>query len=782
MKLSKIFKESQAHPEYIKRLSNLGVVNFGKGITDKDEERTPHYEMGSCLEIYETNPIVTPAVNQLVEFIIPDKTVKINSPDKKSKRFVEKWYELRNDSLSEIKNILTTNIVSGNGYLEKRYTEEGDKNILDNIFSINDVTRIFVNPDDDKGNAFIFQLPVGMRSFWYMGELQTPSFYKVTYIKNYQFTFKMIWGFQIPSWKIAHYKSGWSRDNLYGRSQLASSIDANNIFQQILSSWDTISRTRQMGQKLISVADGETGMNIDQERLDELAEELEDTSASYKLFNVPLKFIQTDISSSGSYDLMENAVDMLRRMVMMSLLPQHLTPWSDSGTTMGSEQAMPPFLGRVKAKQNELIAFLDDNVIGELRKAYPWIHPKTTHLFSEPKILGDGEYVRFVTDLVRDNLIDIKQAQKYLIDKGILDKELFNSVDSVSTDLSQNNHPNDDKPQLKPEFAETFSLPFQTFKKKILLRKGIDLKNAKELLIDDIGGKTIRLLEDDENYSIYDGLNNIQNFNKINIELKTVKQAFNDYKDKLIKEQEEFEKGDSDEDKIIDELEKDVQVILQKQLLSVFNKIDTYKLKKEGFKEDFVNPKILPSLNDVFNNFGKKINDVVRRAMDKLSLVVTSDEDGVKTDLETKNMLSKKQTLLKKSLVDQIKVTKDKTLVDIKARISNGIASGQPVNKIKAEVEKDFNYENGVGWKFTRILNTSSRQAAGLLRLKKYQKMGFDNYEWITREDSKVRDTHAKKNRRVYNIEDSLTQFSSGKLDAIPGGSYNCRCRAVPRD
>ena len=777
MKFKKVFnfKETNENPEYIKRLSNLGVVNFGKGITDKNKERTPHYEMGECLEMFETNPIVAPAVNQLIEFIIPDKKMRVSSPDPKSQEFMEKWYELRDGSLEEVKNLLKTNVVGGNGYLEKRFMPYDDTTVLDNIFSINDVTRIYVNPDDVGGEvAFIFELPVGIKSFWYMGELQTPTFYKITYIKNFQWMFKMIWGFPIPGWKIGHYKSGWSRDNLYGRSQLASAIDANNIFNQILSSWDTISRTRQIGQKLISVADGETGMNIDQERLDELAEELEDTSASYKLFNVPLKFVQTDINSAGSYDLMESPVDMLRRMIMMSLLPQHLTPWSDSGTTMGSEQAMPPFLGRVKAKQNELIAFLNDNVINELRKVYDWIHPETTHIFSEPKILGDGEYVRFVTDLVRDNLISIEQAQKYLVDKGILDEELFDIKSKEPVE------PKEEKMKesvILTEGRTAKPYSFETFKKKLKNRKGIDLKDSRELKNYDIGGQVIRLIEDVENYSIYNGLSNIENFTKTIIELSTVKKAFEDYRQRLIKEQDEYKKGDSDEDKIIDEMERDIQKILQKQLLTVFGSIDNNKLKKEGFKESFVNPKILSGLDGIFSGFNKKIGDVVRRAMDKLGVVVTSDEDGVKPDLSTKNLLSKKQTLMKRSLIDQIKATKDKTLSDIKTRISNGIASGQSTTKIKQDVEKDFNYEKGIGYKFKRIINTTSRQSAGILKLKKLLSMGFETYIWDTMDDAKVRPEHAKKNKRVYNIEESL---SSNKMDAYPGKDFNCRCRIRP--
>jgi SPP1 gp7 family putative phage head morphogenesis protein len=68
-----------------------------------------------------------------------------------------------------------------------------------------------------------------------------------------------------------------------------------------------------------------------------------------------------------------------------------------------------------------------------------------------------------------------------------------------------------------------------------------------------------------------------------------------------------------------------------------------------------------------------------------------------------------------------------------------------------------------------------------LLKLKKWKLMGFEEYEWLTVGDEKVRPEHRKKNHRVYKIEDALrgkTIFPGGSLDPTKK-NINCRCTAI---
>lgn len=412
----------------ITKLRDLGVLSFGKRKnTDKNEASTPHYEFTKGYEMYENNPIVASALDQYVMFIIPNKHLNFYSTDKKSVEFMEEWCRQRPHLIQELKNILLNNLLTGNSPIEKRRakTVKGST-VLDNIFASNDMMRLYVNPDvkSDGSNAYFYELPIGIKTFKYLGELVTPGFYNITYIANYQYTYVMKWGFFISKDKLDIYQTGFSRFGIYGRSPMLSAIDANNIMMNIISSWDTIARTRQIDQKIISISDGINPVDVSQERLDKLADELENNEKSFTLLNIPLKFVQQEVNVAGKYDLLENVFNILRRMIIMNLLPQHLTAWSDSSTTQGSHSSMPPFLARIRSKQNEFIQYLGVLIIDDLRKTYPWLAKDLVFEFEEPRIMPDSVYINTIGRLRDSNIISLKQASEYLDKLGIINQDL----------------------------------------------------------------------------------------------------------------------------------------------------------------------------------------------------------------------------------------------------------------------------------------------------------------------------------------------------------------------
>lgn len=442
----------------IKRLSNLGAIGFGPGISDKKAIRTPHYEINKSLEMFELNTLVNSAVNQLVSFVIPNKRIKISSKDKATVQWLEEWHKQRRTIVEEFKNLLTTRILTGNSIIETLRDEAGK---LDNVFSYNDVSRVYVNPDvsEDGHDAFILQLPIGMKEFSYRGKERKLTFYQVRYIKNYEFVMKRVYGCLISNSEFLHFKAGWSRDNIYGRSQLTSAIDADNIFKELISTWDTVIKTRRKDIKIYSVADAETGKRYTQSQLDKLTDKLQDTASSFKLINIPLKLNETEIKTTGTYDLFEGVFDVIRRMIIMALLPQHLTPWGDSATTQGSDSAMPPFILRIKALQNEFIHFLDDAVIGNLRKDNPMLAEDATYVFDEPLLQGAEVYIRNITDLVSNNLLTAEQGKMILSKLGIIDETIIDEQKNVGV-VAGNSSKNED-----------VLISYEEFKKKQKVRR-----------------------------------------------------------------------------------------------------------------------------------------------------------------------------------------------------------------------------------------------------------------------------------------------------------------------
>jgi len=421
----------------VKTLSNIGAISFGKSLTGFHEEMTPHYEMSRCQEMYNRNPIVQSGVNQLATYILPNKHIKIQSTDERTQKFLTEWHNMRKGFLEEISNFLKTKLITGNAYLEKAYNTDGQ---LDNIFSINDSARIYINPNAEDGEEkYIYELPVGIQSFTYMGKIRIPQYYKIQYMTNYNWSFRQIYGVTLDAEKICMLKRGWRIDNIYGKAPLAAAIDADTIMDNILRSWNAISKNRMLSKKIISISDKVTSdMEIDQDRLDQLQTKLEDDERAFHLFNVPLQILQTDVGTASTYDTMHNVMEYLRKMIMVSLLPQHMTPWSETGTTQGSSEAMPAFVMRLKAEQNQLIDFMNENIIGELRKSYPWLAEDATYVFDEPIVRASENYVFMAYSLVNGGILSPKQAQNYLVNIGVLDEKLFaeksDSKESVPSD------------------------------------------------------------------------------------------------------------------------------------------------------------------------------------------------------------------------------------------------------------------------------------------------------------------------------------------------------------
>lgn len=415
-------------------LTDLGAFSFPRPITDKEEVNTPHYMMERCISMGLENPIVSSALEQVMAFVYPGKTLRSKSKDEKSKEWLDKWIKLRPELNEEIWKILWTNFVTGNGVLQYKYSEKHTnkygKPILDNVYALNDVGRLYFNPDySNEKEKYVYSIPVTVKEFYYDGELRTPKFYNIKYIAGDVFFIKIVYGIPVSGKKISVYKTGLSREGYYGRSSLASCIDVDNIMREIFSSWDTISKLKQIDQKIIT-PDGNGMYDVANQQYENLIKLLEEGRGSYLFVPFQVKLLQQDIRTSKGYDTMVDVMEFLRRMIMMGLLPQHLTPWGDSSTTQGSEASLPPFLARIKSKQNEFIQFLNKTIINKLKMDEPWLSEDLSFELDAPEVMGEPYYIKMITGLKREGIITPQQAVCWMKHLGIIDETLFD-VESV---------------------------------------------------------------------------------------------------------------------------------------------------------------------------------------------------------------------------------------------------------------------------------------------------------------------------------------------------------------
>jgi hypothetical protein len=407
----------------IDNLSNLGAFSYPTPITDKENINTPHYIMDRCLSMASENSIVSSAVEQVIMFIFPQKKLRVKSKSKKTEKWLNKWIKLRPDISEEMYKILFTNVATGNGIMQYVYNKEGK---LDNVYALNDVSRIYYNPDHkSKEDEYVYAIPLTVKEFYFDGKLQKPEFFNVKYVNGDAFFVKQVYGIPVSGEKIARYKTGWSREGFYGRSSLASCLDVDNIMREIMSSWDTISKLKQIDQKIIT-PDGNGMIDIANQQYQELIRLLEEGRGGYLFLPFQVKLLQQDIRTSKGYDTMVEVMEFLRRQIMMGLLPQFLTPWGESSTTQGSESSLPPFLARIKCKQGEFIQFLNNNLLNKLLLENPELSEDATFVLDAPEVMGETYYIKMISGLKRDGLITSQQAITWMKHLGIIDESIFN--------------------------------------------------------------------------------------------------------------------------------------------------------------------------------------------------------------------------------------------------------------------------------------------------------------------------------------------------------------------
>jgi len=290
----------------------------------------------------------------------------------------------------------------------------------------------------------------------------------------------------------------------------------------------------------------------------------------------------------------------------------------------------------------------------------------------------------------------------------------------------------------------------------------------------DVGGKTVTVAEDENFYYVFEGKKEIYKFIKLYISKKILWDVSTDYIKYLKALQNEFLNGDLPIDNITKKIEKEVEEEFTKRLRDFFKQIPQNK------KEAFLGLDVFGSLNKAFSGFNDFINQKINNILQDLKINIVDDNDDVnqKTDVNTKKILTDKVNIMKKNIADNIKQTKDVILNDIKNDLTNSMAADVPISTIQKDIEKKYNYRNGVGWKSRRTIQTSIHNANTLLKLNKWQNMGFKKFEWLTRNDPRVRDSHRKKNHRAFSIEKALKDTKNP--DAYPGKAYNCRCTAIP--
>lgn len=391
-------------------VSNLGALKFGQSVF-RDETRYPHWEMDKCLQMYERRPIVNSGVNQLVSFIIGEDIVAA-SDDPKTHEFLNTWLAQRPKLKGEVRKMVTVGVVAGNVYAEPTYRPMSNgQPVLDNVFCIPDPSRVFYNLDTEatESDYWIYEVPIEIKVFPWRGDPVRPKFYRVNYVRGSVLFQKMVYGIALDRKKLFHLGTNWSRDGLYGRSFLASAIDNEEILAEILKNLGIISRSRALNIKLLSIgteedrATPEDTLRLQQE----FKERRED---EHIVLNKPVREIS--LSHQGQYDPMDNTIEWMRKEQQSGLIPNFLTPWGDQVNRATSNEVKIPFELHVKSLRQDFLDWLNDVIIGELRKSYDWLADDARIEFGVLDLTSREEKMTYAGQLFTNNALTLNEYRE----------------------------------------------------------------------------------------------------------------------------------------------------------------------------------------------------------------------------------------------------------------------------------------------------------------------------------------------------------------------------------
>ena len=341
------------------------TINGGKIHRDmdlfKDYYLTPHEEMEKCLQAYNTDGLISSAVDSLTDFFMGND-FKVDGDDKATNKFFDGMIDNMEPSLFEsAREAVENTIKTGNGYVEVEY----DKNGLPiKFFPVADSSRIYINcdPFGQPLKKVVFDSRTGERKYvwdteeYYIQRVPDNFDEKGTGLKAkwyslsyYHSNFKeiKIRGIPIPKKNLIHFKWGTGDLGVYGRSFIASVLDDHEILKRMEKAMGIIAKYKAVPKKIISPKDGDEFSNEESEELATYFEGLEDDENA--VLTKPIE--QSDLSYAGKDINFSGTIDHVRRKIISGLTPEFLIGYGMDTNRATADQMLIAFMLRLETKR-----------------------------------------------------------------------------------------------------------------------------------------------------------------------------------------------------------------------------------------------------------------------------------------------------------------------------------------------------------------------------------------------------------------------------------------------
>ena len=366
-----------------------------------EKRQDPHEEMRMCEVAYRKNSYVVSGVELFAQAILGEQiTVKNNNPDlpEEYTRYVEQNVipKLKNP----LKEVIEETIKTGNGYLY--LTQPPEKNQVPKVTSLSRSYDVYVDYDKSlTPTRYIYHVPDNKQDY----ESHTISYFN---------TQKTIRGMELEKDRVIHFKYGKSHIPVYGRSNLASSVDDVNIAYNLEKNLSIIARNKGINRKIITINDSE-GDYIPEEEMSTIQREYNrlDESQNFLLSNYEVDV--KDLNYAGTHYEPQKDLEYLKRKITMMLGPSFYFHGDSTNYSVADDQkdmfrlSVLNFRDMIKPKLNELIRRCVRKQFGVTRSLHELSIDFGEYTFTSEENKREGVIKQF-----RAGLITLNEAREEL--------------------------------------------------------------------------------------------------------------------------------------------------------------------------------------------------------------------------------------------------------------------------------------------------------------------------------------------------------------------------------
>jgi SPP1 gp7 family putative phage head morphogenesis protein len=177
--------------------------------------------------------------------------------------------------------------------------------------------------------------------------------------------------------------------------------------------------------------------------------------------------------------------------------------------------------------------------------------------------------------------------------------------------------------------------------------------------------------------------------------------------------------------------------------------------------------------DDRLEEMAKKITEKVNKRNQDVFYNAAKRRIGIdKAELEATEGLTYQINAYQLETAQWIKKMRDETLQNWTANTLRDMAEGRGIDDIMEQfdgmVEQRKNHAQMVARTQISTFNSLATKARA-------RNLGIEKAIWITSEDERVRNCHAERHGREFNLAEGLYSSCDGKT-LLPGVDYNCRC------